>query len=76
MALHSAKPIDGPLLRRLDLIRTDRAKIENCCGNLLPAPGLAVIRRDPDFAGGRYDPAVLRIGKLKAGDVSSERSAG
>jgi len=43
-------------------------------GELLPAPGLAVVSRDPDFAGGGYDPAVLRVGKLNAGDVSGERS--
>jgi hypothetical protein len=45
-------------------------------GELLAAPGLAIVSRDPDFAGGGYDPAVLRVGKFNAGDVSAERSAG
>ena len=43
---------------------------------LLAAPGLAIVSRDPDFAGGGYDSAVLRVGKFNAGDVSGKRSAG
>jgi hypothetical protein len=54
----------------------------NCSGSwkslrkLLAAPGLAIVSGDPDFACEGFDPAVLRVGKLDAGDVSGERSAG
>jgi hypothetical protein len=43
---------------------------------LLPAPDLAVIGSDPNFAGAGYDSAVLRVGKFYASDVAGQRRAG
>jgi hypothetical protein len=45
-------------------------------GELLPEPGLPIIRRDPNFTRARHDPAVLRIGKFYAGDVAGQRLSG
>ena len=41
---------------------------------LLFVPGLAVVGGEPDFAGGRGDPAVLCVGEFHADDVASEGS--
>ena len=43
---------------------------------LLPGPGLAVIRRDPNFAGAGCDSAVSRIGKFDVRDVANQRRPG